>query len=245
MKITHPETLKPRKTPTQARSAATVDAIFEATIQVLLAERGHRLTTTRVAERVGVSVGTVYQYFPHKQALLYAVVQKHLTEFVEAFEAACLKHRNESIAAMTEGMVNAFLDIKIRDPHATRALYKIAAELDTDELRFGTAKGLQNACVALLASATDARFDDLPDIAFTLLTAMNGAMRVVFEFGAQPRMIQVLRVQLLALCRGYLQISARSHDSAPAARCKNVPVPAEMFDGTLSHVEFDADEPTF
>lgn len=215
MKITPPETLKPRKTPIQARSAATVDAIFLATIQVLLAEGAQRLTTTRVAERAGVSVGTMYQYFPHKQALLYAVVHQHLAEFVEAFETACLKHHNESIAAMTEGMVNAFLDSKTRDPDATRALYKIAGELDTEELRFGTAKGLQGACTALLDSATDATFDDLPDIAFTLLTAMNGTTRAVFEFGAQPRLVQMLRVQLLALCRGYLQIMNRGGPAMP------------------------------
>ena len=66
MEITHPETLRPRKTPRQARSAATVDAIFEATIQVLLVEGEKGLTTTRIAERAGVSVGTMYQYFPHK-----------------------------------------------------------------------------------------------------------------------------------------------------------------------------------
>lgn len=211
MKITHPETLKPRKTPTQARSAATVDAIFEATIQVLLTEGGHRLTTTRVADRAGVSVGTMYQYFPHKQALMYAVVHQHLTVFVDEFEVACLRHRNEPIADMTQGMVNAFLDIKIRDPDATRALYKIADEVDTEELRAGTAKGLQDACTGLLGSATDATFENLPDIAFTLLTAMNGTTRAVFEFGAQPGMVQMLRVQLLALCRGYLQVSARQH----------------------------------
>jgi AcrR family transcriptional regulator len=153
----------------------------------------------------------MYQYFPHKQALLYAVVHQHLTEFVETFEAACVQHCNTSTAAMTEGLVHAFLDSKIRNPDATRALYKIAGELDTEELRFGTAKSLQNACTALLGSATDARYGDLPDIAFTLLTAMNGTTRAVFEFGAQPLRVQMLRVQLLALCRGYLQISARQH----------------------------------
>ncbi len=209
MKIAHPESLKPRKTPTQARSSATVDAIFLATIQVLLTEGAHRLTTTRVAERAGVSVGTMYQYFPHKQALLYAVVHQHLTQFVEAFEAACMAHRHESIDAMTEGMVHAFLDIKMRDPDATSALYKIAAELETSELRAGTAKRLQDACVAMLGSATDASFDDLSDVSFTLLTAMNGTTRAVFEFGAQPDMLRMLRVQSLALCRGYLQVSAR------------------------------------
>lgn len=208
MKTTHPETLRPRKTPTQARSAATVDAIFEATIQVLLTDGGHRLTTTRVAEKAGVSVGTMYQYFPHKQALMYAVVHQHLTIFVDEFEAACFRYWNEPIDNITQGIVTAFLDIKIRHPDVTRALYKIADELDTDELRFGTAKSLQTACISLLGSARDATFENLPEIAFTLLTAMNGTTRAVFEFGAEPEMVKMLHIQLLALCRGYLHISA-------------------------------------
>ena len=59
---------EPRKTPIQARSTVTVEAIFEATIQVLLSRGADRLTTTRVAERAGVSVGTLYQYYPNKQS---------------------------------------------------------------------------------------------------------------------------------------------------------------------------------
>ena len=209
MKIVHPEALKPRKTPSQARSAATVDAIFKATVQVLLTDGERRLTTTRVAERAGVSVGTMYQYFPHKQALLYAVLQQHLTEFVEGFEAACMEHHGELLGKMAVGMVDAFIDIKIRYPDVSRALYKIAAELDTDELRIGMSRRLQNTCTALLASAEDFRFDDLPDISFTLLTAMNGTTRAVFELGAPARMVELLRTQLLTLCRGYLQAVAR------------------------------------
>jgi AcrR family transcriptional regulator len=68
---------QPRKTPIQARSAATVEAIVEATIQVLLAVGLDRLTTTRVAERAGVSVGTLYQYYPNKQSLLFALLKNH------------------------------------------------------------------------------------------------------------------------------------------------------------------------
>ena len=56
---------KPRKQPVQARSEATVSALCQASIQVLLAVGYRRLTTTRVAERAGVSVGTLYQYFPN------------------------------------------------------------------------------------------------------------------------------------------------------------------------------------
>lgn len=66
---------EPRKTPIQARSTVTVESICEATIQVLLSHGLERLTTTRVAERAGVSVGTLYQYYPNKQSLLFAVIE--------------------------------------------------------------------------------------------------------------------------------------------------------------------------
>lgn len=219
MSIAHPEALKPRKTPRQARSEVTVDAIFKAAIQVLLADGGRRLTMTRVAERAGVSVGTMYQYFPHKQALLYAVVQQHLQEFVEGFEAACLKLRNESLDVAAAGVVDAFVGIKIRQPEATRALYRIAAELDTDELRIGTSRRLQNAFAALLATVPGVRFGDLAEItgiAFTLLTAMNGATRAVFELGAPAPMVEALPRQLSTLCRGYLQAAASAQPVEPA-----------------------------
>src|SRR6218665_150213 len=98
MATSHQYILNPRKMPRQARSAATVDAIHEATIQVLLTGGLSRLTTTRVAERAGVSVGTMYQYFPQKQALIYAVVQQHLGLIAEAVEDACGRLQGQTIA---------------------------------------------------------------------------------------------------------------------------------------------------
>jgi AcrR family transcriptional regulator len=71
-------TLAPRKMPVQARSAVTIEAIFTATIQVLLQAGFENLTTTKVALRAGVSVGTLYQYFPNKSALLAAVLEQYL-----------------------------------------------------------------------------------------------------------------------------------------------------------------------
>src|ERR1700745_3626876 len=80
---------EPRKTPVQTRAAVTVEAISEATIQVLLSHGGDRLTTTRVAERAGVSVGTLYQYYPNKKSLLFAVLEDHLDKVSRAVEVAC------------------------------------------------------------------------------------------------------------------------------------------------------------
>jgi AcrR family transcriptional regulator len=74
---THPMTsrstprISSRKQPRQARSTALVTAILEAAIQVLAEEGAPRFTTARVAERAGVSVGSVYQYFPNKASILF------------------------------------------------------------------------------------------------------------------------------------------------------------------------------
>src|ERR1700755_1638107 len=92
--------LEPRKSPVQARSAASVDAILEATIQVLVREGKERLTTTRVASRAGVSVGTLYQYVPNKSALLQAALKRHLVEVTEAVEQVCREQRGNTLEQM-------------------------------------------------------------------------------------------------------------------------------------------------
>jgi AcrR family transcriptional regulator len=61
----------PRRRPVQARSTQLVADIVKAAVRVLEREGAHRFTTTRVAEAAGVSVGSLYQYFPNKQAILH------------------------------------------------------------------------------------------------------------------------------------------------------------------------------
>jgi len=60
-----------RKAPRQARAAALIAAVLDAAVQVLRSEGATRFTTARVAERAGVSVGSLYQYFPNKAAILF------------------------------------------------------------------------------------------------------------------------------------------------------------------------------
>lgn len=60
-----------RKQPKQARSSGLVTAVLEAAVQVLMKEGAQRFTMARVAERAGVSVGSLYQYFPNKAAILF------------------------------------------------------------------------------------------------------------------------------------------------------------------------------
>src|SRR5882724_983225 len=96
--------LEPRKTPMQARSAASVNAILDATIQVLLKLGKERLTTTRVALRAGVSVGTLYQYFPNKSALLQATLKRHLDEVTKAVELVCKQQEGATLRQMSTAL---------------------------------------------------------------------------------------------------------------------------------------------
>lgn len=69
---------EPRKEPSQERSRALVEALVEATARILAAEGADSLTTNRVAEVAGVSIGSLYQYFPNKSALIAALVEREL-----------------------------------------------------------------------------------------------------------------------------------------------------------------------
>src|SRR6185436_18174466 len=70
----------PRKRPRQARSRATVDSVLEATARVLVKHGFDGLTTNLVAETAGVSIGSLYQYFPNKVVLVGALIEKHVEE---------------------------------------------------------------------------------------------------------------------------------------------------------------------
>lgn len=79
--------LKPRKSGTQARSRQTVKALVEATARVLVQEGFYAANTNRIAEEAGVSVGSLYQYFPGKEALVVAVIERHKSEMMEVLHS--------------------------------------------------------------------------------------------------------------------------------------------------------------
>ena len=182
-KIT-PPAFEPRKTPIQARSTATVDAIFEATIQVLLSDGDERLTTTRVAERAGVSVGTLYQYYPNKQALLFAILEGHMNKVTDAVETACHLARGKPLAEMVRDLVKAFVDAKMERTDISTALYRIAADLDGPALVQRMAERSQRALKAALSTAPDVALGQENFVVQMLYAAMAGTTRSVLEADA-------------------------------------------------------------
>ncbi|HEY0295451.1 MAG TPA: TetR/AcrR family transcriptional regulator [Bordetella sp.] len=197
--------LEPRKTPRQARSEATVAAIYEATIQVLLAEGVRRLTTTRVAERAGASVGTLYQYFPNKQALLHSVLALHLDGVADAVEAACRGPLADGLEARVATIVQAYMDAKLSRPDVSRVLYQIYAELNATELVGRVGGRIRAAVTDALAGAGEIRAEDLPMAVFMFQSALAGIARSFLEQGAPRRFRSGLREQAALLCMAYLR----------------------------------------
>src|SRR5215470_15475265 len=189
-------TFEPRKTPVQARSTVTVEAISQATIQVLLSHGTDRLTTTRVAERAGVSVGTLYQYYPNKQSLLFAVLEDHLDKVSGAVETACERARGKALAEMVKDVVEAFVDAKMERTDISTALYRIAAEVGGPALVKRTGERSHKALEAMLGTAPDAMLRQDKFAIQTMFAAMAGTTRSVLEAGASPAMVRNLRAHL-------------------------------------------------
>ena len=196
--------LKPRKAPRQARATATLDAIHTATIQVLLAEGSNRLTTSRVAERAGVSIGTLYQYYPHKQALLFAMVEQQLATVAAFMLDAAEQLRGQSVAQLGAGLANAWLDAKTADSEAFRALYGMVAEFDLEDGMRRVLDQMTDMFAEQLEAAPDAHFADTRPVAFTLATIIGGSVRMVLDTGASAANIARLRQQLPLACSAYL-----------------------------------------
>ncbi|GAB7536581.1 TetR family transcriptional regulator [Burkholderia sp. 3C] len=97
-----------RKAPQQARSTELVAAILEAAIQVLAKEGASRFTTARVAEKAGVSVGSVYQYFPNKAAILFRLQSDEWRRTADMLRAILEDVRDAPLVRLRK-LVHAFL----------------------------------------------------------------------------------------------------------------------------------------
>ena len=197
--------LQPRKLPVQARSTASVDAILDATIQVLLNVGKERLTTTRVALRAGVSVGTLYQYFPNKSALLQAALRRHMDEVTEAVERVCLDQKGNTLQQMATALVNAFFAAKMRDARSSIALYSVSADVDGANIVRQTGVRCNTAIAGMLATAREPLRKDPQLVASMLQGAMAGVSRRLLESGSPEREFDTLRQELIFFVCAYLE----------------------------------------
>jgi AcrR family transcriptional regulator len=114
----------PRKSASQERSRSTVDALLEATTRILIKEGYDRASTNRIAEVAGVSIGSLYQYFPSKEALVAAVVERHSQELSKVTRNALLKVAARPI----EVAAREFVSVAIEAHRVNPKLHGVLAE---------------------------------------------------------------------------------------------------------------------
>jgi AcrR family transcriptional regulator len=192
---------RPRKQPRQARAQHTVNAIVEASARIL-EEHGHgEFTTNAVAELAGASSGTLYQYFPDKDALLGALIARETSRLVEEVEAASVVTAGRE--ALDE-IIQAAVRHQMRRPRLARLL-----DFEEGRLPFDADTQIVRARIATLLADILARSDfplqsNMPSATGDVLAIIRGMLDAAGERGEEGHGALLARVRRAVL--GYLSM---------------------------------------
>jgi AcrR family transcriptional regulator len=195
--------ISPRKRPAQARSRATVEALLDATARILVRRGLAGASTNAVAAAAGVSVGSLYQYFPSKHALVSALHERHARELLAVLDCALAEDRARSFERTVEALVRALVEAHRVNPALHRVLEGEAAELDAadalDDVLAERVRGLLEAHRERVAS---------PDLALATRVVMRivhtlvhaAVLEAASDAGAEAMTRETVRAVL-----GYLE----------------------------------------
>lgn len=195
--------LSPRKAPRQSRSQATVTAILDATARILL-ERGFAAASTNaVAERAGVSVGSLYQYFPNKAALIAALHARHGEQMMAVIQRALTQAMDATLDDALGGLVEATVEAHRVDADLHRLLEQQVADADAKHDAYIDV--MQERVVALLARHRDQiNAPDLKLAAFMLLNAAHALIHAVVLTRPKGVSLKAATREIVRMLKAYL-----------------------------------------
>lgn len=164
-----PAEIQPRKTPRQGRSRASYEAVLSAAAQILERQGYAGLTTNAVAERAGVSIGTLYQYFPGKEAIAAELVRRLKAQLLDDLSGAIAESQGKPLREVAAIVLNASIRHHARAPVLSRELEKVEVGLPLDAEAEAVAARVTDGLVALLEANGVAR----PAIAARDLSALS------------------------------------------------------------------------
>jgi len=163
-----------RKTPRQRRSTETVEAILTAAAHILEKEGFEAATTNRVAVKAGVSIGSLYQYFPNKESLVRALNDRHTHEILDLLRKRFVEVREAPLEDSVRAIVQAMVDVHRVNPALHRVLVAIVPSVGA----LAETRVVEDAAAALLTQFMKARKAELrplnPELsAFMLVHAVE------------------------------------------------------------------------
>jgi AcrR family transcriptional regulator len=105
-----------RRQPRQRRARQTVEAILDAVVRILKREGFDAITTNHIAEIAGVSIGSLYQYFPDKSAIFVALHARHIEEIDRVVQKTLVEHASSSLEELLRALVDAMIGAHVHDP---------------------------------------------------------------------------------------------------------------------------------
>jgi AcrR family transcriptional regulator len=181
-----------------------VEAILEATLQVLVHGGQKKLTTTAVAERAGVSVGTLYQYFPDKKSLVTALKLQYVERLLGAVTDAARASTGLSLDQAVRAMLRALIDVKRKNLELTVALREPMADVDGARFaRQATAKLVQAVHDVIVAAEPQTKNADLA--ARVIVASVEGAVTLGMYEDKRLLASPAFLDELCALVVGYLR----------------------------------------
>ena len=191
-----------RKIPRQKRAAETVETILEATVQLLERSGLDGFTTNAVAERAGISIGTLYRYFPNKRVLMHALAQRESD--LHGAEMQRLLRENGAGLAPDRALVRAFVGAFEGRARARRIAMGIWFETTP-------AEALASRFAAFIQTLNQTQGTLEPISAFVLTRAMHGALRSAVLEGVDFLHDRAFEDELVSLSRAYLaQVRGRA-----------------------------------
>ena len=147
----------PRKSASQARSRLTVQSLLEATTHILVKDGYDRASTNRIADVAGVSIGSLYQYFPSKEALVAAVIDSHTHGMMQVVRDALVKVAMRPIGEAARELVRVMIDAHRVNPKLHRVLVEQVPRVG----RLDNIQAMDREAYALVRAYLEAHVDEL------------------------------------------------------------------------------------
>ena len=198
--------LAPRKVPRQKRALVTVDVILEATAHVLRTIGYDALTTNKVADAAGVSVGSLYQYFPGKDALVTALMLRVFDRQRAAFLAALGDMAAAPIADVIEVVVATLLETHAADPRLSEVLMNQVPRVGelAEVMAYNEEKIAKPLHAFLQARRDDLVVDDLRAATFLLTHSIPPLLQRLTMSRPSPEQRRAIFRELNGMLVGYL-----------------------------------------
>lgn len=195
----------PRKAPRQSRSQATVNAILDATARILVEQGFAAASTNAVAERAGVSIGSLYQYFPNKDALVAALHARHGEQMMAVIRHALTKAMDATLIDALTGLIEATVEAHRVDAGLHCVLEQQLGSTDRHVLQDEYVDVMEERIVALLARHRDEiTVTDLKLAAYMLMNAVHGLIHVVVLQRPKGVSLKSATHEIVSMMRAYL-----------------------------------------